>query len=155
MREYQEIVDRISTRTGTTFGAASPGDLSALRALGVSKPILDFYAAHEPSECAEGQVRLWPITAILQENSDLVPGAYIAPLGYIVFATTFCGDTYCFDHNRQDENGEPRVVLFSHEVVGEDITAEEAFQLAKPISTNLHEFLQQFARDEIDEECIY
>ena len=155
MPGYQELIANISAQTGTTFRAASPGALSLLRGLRVPKPIVDFYALHEPTDCAEAQVRLWPIAHILEENRDLGPGAFVAPLGYIVFATTFCGDTYCFDLNKLDNHGEPRIVLISHEVVGEDITAEEAFHLAKPVAKNLYEFLDKFTREEIDEDCIY
>lgn len=155
MPTYEKLIDQISAQTGTTFRPASEGHLSALRALRLPNPVVDFFALHEPSDCAEGQVRLWPIAEIIKENCDLVPGAYVAPLGYVVFATTFCGDTYCFDLNQINEQNEPRVVLISHEVVGEDITAEEARRLAKPVAKNLAEFLETFAREELDEECIY
>jgi len=155
MPKYQKLIDQISAQTGTTFRPASEAHLSALRALPLPNPIVDFFALHEPSDCAEGQVRLWPIAEIIKENRDLVPGAYVAPHGYVVFATTFCGDTYCFDLNEVDEQNEPRVVLISHEVVGEDITADEAIRLAKPVAKNLFEFLERFAREELDEECIY
>jgi hypothetical protein len=151
MPTYQKPVDEISAQTGTTFRRASKRGLAALGALRLPKPVVDFFASHEPSECAEGQVRLWPIAAILQENRDLVPGVYVTPLGYIVFATTFCGDTYCFDLNKVDKEGEPRIVLISHEGVGGDISAQEAFRLAKPIAKNLYEFLEKFAGDELDE----
>ncbi len=155
MPNYQRLVDLISTETGTEFRAASDGDLSALRTLRLPDTVLDFFARHEPSDCAEGQVRLWPIADILQENRDLVPGAYVAPLGYVVFSTTFCGDNYCFDVNVVNKDNEPRVVLISHEVVGEDITAEEVKRLAKPVAKNLYEFLEKFARQELEEDCIY
>ena len=155
MPDYQKLVDVISAETNTEFRAASKADVAALRALRLPDPVLDFFARHEPSECAEGQVRLWPIADILKENRDLVPGAYVAPLGYVVFSTTFCGDTYCFDVNVVNKDNEPRIVLISHEVVEEDITAEEAKRLAKPVAKNLYEFLEKYTRQELDEECIY
>jgi len=155
MPEYKRLLKRIATQTGTTFRAASQSDLTELRALRLPDPVVDFYARHEPSECVEGQVRLWPIADVLRENRDLIPGAYVAPLGYVVFATTFCGDAYCFDVNVVSATGEPRIVLISHEVVRKDITAERAQQLAKPVAGNLYEFLERFERVELDEECVY
>lgn len=126
MSDYKKLVDLIATQTGTEFRAASKSDLAALGALRLPDPVLSFFAQHEPSECAEGQVRLWPIADMLQENRDLIPGAYIAPLGYVVFSTTFCGDAYCFNVNVVNQQNEPQIVLISHEVVDKDITAEEA-----------------------------
>jgi len=155
MPDYQNLVDLITTQTGTEFRAASKVELDVLRALQLPEGVLDFFARHEPSGCAEGQVRLWPIVDILKENRDFVPGAYVAPLGYVVFSTTYCGDTYCFDFNVVDKDNEPRIVLISHEVVDENITAEEAKRLAKPVARNLYEFLEKYIRKELDEECIY
>ncbi|VTU02348.1 Uncharacterized protein OS=Clostridium sp. Maddingley MBC34-26 GN=A370_02306 PE=4 SV=1 [Gemmataceae bacterium] len=155
MPDYKKLVKLIAAQTGTTFRAASPSDLTELRALGLPGPVVDFYARHEPSQCAEGQVRLWPIADMVRENRDLIPGAYVAPLGYVVFATTFCGDAYCFDVNVVSPKGEPRIVLISHEVVRKDITAERAEGLAKPVAKDLYQFLEVFERVELDEECHY
>jgi hypothetical protein len=155
MPDYKKLVKLIATQTGTKFRAASRSDLAELRALRLPDPVIDFYARHEPSQCAEGQVRLWPIADVVRENRDLIPGAYVAPLGYVVFATTFCGDAYCFDVNVVSPQGEPRIVLLSHEVVRKDITAERARGLAKPVARNLYEFLEKFERVELDEDCLY
>jgi hypothetical protein len=155
MPDYQRLIHLISAETGTVFRAASETDLAALRVLRLPDTVLNFFARHEPSDCAEGQVCLWPIADILQENRNYVPGAYVDPLGYVVFSTTFCGDTYCFDVNVVNKDNEPRIVLISHEVVEEDITAEEAQRLAKPVAKYPYEFLDTFLRQELDEECIY
>lgn len=155
MLDYQKLVDLITTQTGTPFRAASKAELAALRTFQLPEEVLDFFARHEPSDCAEGQVRLWPIVHILQENRDFVPGAYVAPLGYVVFSTTYHGDAYCFDVNVVNKENEPRIVLISHEAVAEDITAEEAKRLAKPVANNLFEFLEKFTLQALDEDCIY
>lgn len=155
MPNYKKLVNRIAAQTGTTFRAASKQDLDALRALRLPEPVVSFYAQYEPSGCAEGQARLWPVSDILQENRDLIPGAYVAPLGYVVFATTYCGDAYCFDTNVADAKREPRIVLISHEVVEKGITAERARLCAKPVAKNLYEFLELLVASKLDEECVY
>jgi len=155
MPNYKKLVKLIANQTGTKFRAASRSDLAELRVLRLPDPVVDFYAQHEPSECAEGQVRLWPISDMLNENRDLIPGAYVAPLGYVVFSTTFGGDAYCFDINEVSAKNEPRIVLISHGVVSKDITAEKAKRLAKPVARDLCDFLDKFARVELDEECLY
>jgi len=153
MPDYQTLVDKISEQTGGYFRASSPFELAKLEAFGLPESVLDFYRDFEPSECVEGQIRLWPIEHILEENEALIPGCYSVKHGYVVFATTHCGDTYCFDVTRRGLN-EPRIVLLSHEVVTKHTTAAEFARLAKPVARNLYEFLQKFLRGEIDEECI-
>jgi len=94
MPDYAPLIARIIEQTGIEFRAASPFDVSKLEALGLPQSVLDFYRAYEPSECVESKIRLWPIEHILEENEALVPGCYSCKNGYVVFATTLCGDTY-------------------------------------------------------------
>ena len=154
MPDYAPLIEQIAEQTGVEFRTSSPMDLTKLEALGVPESILAFYREHEPSECAQGQVRLWPIEQVLEENEAYVPGAYASKHGYIVFATTLCGDTYCFDLTQRGQ-ADPRIVLLSHEVITEDTSAAEYVRLAKPVAQSLYEFLQQFVRGEVDEECVY
>lgn len=154
MTNYAPLILQIADQTGVEFRAASPADLAKLEALGVPASILGFYREFEPSECAEGQVRLWPIQHVLEENEAYVPGAYASKHGYIVFASTLCGDAYCFDLTQRGRS-DPRIVLLSHEMIYEETTAAEMARLAKPVAQTLHEFLQQFIRGEVDEECVY
>jgi hypothetical protein len=91
---------------------------------------------------------------MLEENRTLAPGAYTAPYGYVVFASTGGGDAYCFDLHHLNADGEPRIVLISHETDLENATVEEVARLAKPVASSLYEFLEFFIRGEIDEECI-
>jgi len=154
MPDYAPLIARIIEQTGIEFRAASPFDVSKLEALGLPQSVLDFYRAYEPSECVESKIRLWPIEHILEENEALVPGCYSCKNGYVVFATTLCGDTYCFDTSRGGRI-EPRIVLISHEVISKDTTRAEFARLAKPVAQSLHEFLEQFVRGEVDEDCVY
>jgi hypothetical protein len=154
MPEYERLIRQIAERSGVVFRPASPFDLSKLEALGLPERVLEFYASFEPNECVEGQVRLWPIEHILEENKSLEPGCYASKHGYFVFATTFCGDAYCFDNSLTD-GSDPRIVLLSHEVVNDRSTAADLDRLAKPVARTLSQFLEQFIRGEIDEQCVY
>lgn len=155
MRDYTALVDAIEKHTGGQFRNAEPTAIDQLRGLGLPEPVVAFFAKHEPAKCIEGQVRLWPISEIVRENRDFVPGCNTSQHGYVVFATTICGDTYCFDVNDTDENGEPRIVIISHEEDFEQMPAEQMRQLAKPVASSLTVFLQTFLRDELDEDCLY
>jgi hypothetical protein len=153
MPNYEPLIDQIAQKTGVAFRPASPFELSKLDALGLPQSVIDFYEAFEPAERAGEEFRLWPIEHILEENEALVPGCHISKHGYIVFATTLYGDTYCFDLTRPTQV-DPPIVLISHEVVDETTTALELRRLAKPVAKGLYELLQQFARGEIDDSYI-
>ena len=153
MPNYEPLIERITEQTGVTFRPASPFELSKLEALGLPQSVIDFYGAFEPTERAGEEFRLWPIEHILEENEALVPGCYTSKHGYIVFATTLYGDTYCFDLTAMDRT-EPPIVLISHEVVSEDTPTADLARLAKPVAKSLYQFLQQFVAGEIDDSCI-
>ena len=135
MPDYEPLIAQITEQSGVEFRAASPFDLSKLEPLGLPQSVLDFYSAYEPSECVEGQVRLWPIEQVLAENEAYVPGCYASKHGYVVFATTLYGDTYCFDLSRGRQT-EPRIVLLSREVIQEDTPAAEISSTRQAGSTD-------------------
>jgi hypothetical protein len=155
MHDYIRLANAIEAQTGGRFRRAEIGALEQLRKLRLPESVVTFYADHEPAECIEGQVRLWPISEILRENRDYVPGADICKHGYVVFANTICGDAYCFVVNSLDGDGEPRVVLLPHDEDFEEMPAEKIKSLAKPIAPNLAAFLDAYLRGELDEDCIY
>ena len=39
------------------------------------------------------------LARIIEENTDYIPGANLLPLGFFTFASTFDGDSICFDMN--------------------------------------------------------
>lgn len=155
MSKYQQLINAIASQTSTPFRRASAEELSLLSSLGLPPSIMEFYSNHTPTTFVDGRVRLWTIPEILEENTRYVPGAYVAPFGYKVFGSTECGDAYCFDINQIDSRGEPTIVLISHEVISDDTTAEKVIRLAKPVATDLHDFLSKYTRGEVDDECIY
>ena len=152
MDQYSQIVAKIADQTGGRFRSASADDLALLRELGLPPSVIDFFAIYEPAECIEGAERLWPIAEIVNENQNFVPGCNIVKFGYVVFSTTGCGDTFCFDLNNQSPDGEPRIVFMSHEEDFESMSPQEIHAMANPVADNLLEFLDMFARDALWEE---
>ena len=151
------LLDEIRQKAKVDFRPASEVDIEALRALGVPSDVLAFYRDCEPAQTAEiGEVRLRPITDILEENRDYVPGAYSQPCGYVVFATTLYGDAFCFDTREASGTTAP-VVLIAHDLEPEngEMKREDLARLAKPIAISFSEFLQGFASETLDIRPIY
>jgi hypothetical protein len=78
------------------------------------------------------------------------PAAIIRPHGYVVFATTLYGDTYCFDLNSAVSQATAPIVLVSHEMVGEDTTKDELRNLAKRIAADFGSFLQAYVAGSLE-----
>jgi hypothetical protein len=156
MMRLEELVDQVSEDTHIVFGPGRPEDLEALSRLKVPPKIIEFYRKFEPRDCVElGEVRLWPIRDIVRENSDYVPGADIHPHGYIVFASTICGDPYCFDINEANEAGDVPVVLMSHELYFPEIPSHDIKRLRKKVAVNFEEFLRKFHARSLEKEPLY
>ena len=125
------------------FQPASPNALNQLRSLGAPESVVAFYAEYEPEDMMEGSVRLTSIEGMMIENQQAVPGYRVQPHGYIVFATSDCGDGYCFDTNRIDAEGRPCIVIASHETAEDIETAEQAAAMVQMVAPHLLSFLER------------
>jgi hypothetical protein len=153
--KYKPFVERIAQLTGTGFHPASSESLARLRELNCPEAAVRFYQQYEPEPCEVAKVRLDPVAGIVLENTQGVPGICVRPYGYLVFATTYFGDAYCFNANKLDGDGEPEIILVSHEAVSENSTEQEVNRVVKPVASSLAVFLDQFAKGELDMKCIY
>jgi hypothetical protein len=82
------------------------------------------------------------VSGIVEENSDYVPGCDISPQGFIVFATTIYGDTYCFDLKANPTD--PPVLLIGHEISYEGASVDDIRKNGVPAAINLYQFLERF-----------
>ena len=149
--EYAEVVARISEATGAQFVPASEKQMAELKELGLPESILAFYRSYAPRRIVDGQVHLWPAWEAPGVNANTPLGAAVSRHGYILFADTYGGDPYAFDLNETDADGQPRIVLFSHEAYYEDCSRDDVNRLAKPVAGSLREFLQQFVEERVDD----
>jgi hypothetical protein len=137
----EEIAAAIAAKTKVALRPASAADLEALRALQAPTPVLSFYERFEPADGVEfNRVRLCPIRSILEENHDYVPGADLYPHGYLVFATTLYGDTYCLDLNDPG----PPVIIMTHEVTFEGMAPGEIKRYRRRVADDFLQFLERF-----------
>ncbi len=153
MDKYECVIHALTATMGIQF---RPADASALRHLEkwkLPESVVGFYSKYEPQNVVEEGIRIWPISDMVTENEQGVPGICVMPYGYVVFASTYCGDAYCFDLNRITD-GEPAIGLVSTGAVGEDSSAEEVHSMIKPVANSLLDFLERVQSDCIDQECI-
>jgi len=150
------IVDRIKEKTGAQFRAAARQELEQLRALHMPPELIEFYNDAAPVKMVEiERVRLLPVSDLVVENPDAVPGYYAMPCGYSVFASNDFGDAYCLD-TRSSKTSKP-VVLIAHDLEPEndEMEREDLEKLVKPIVPDLQSFLEAFVSPAIDREPIY
>ena len=151
------ILDQIKQKAGIEFRAATPAELERLRSLGMPLDAIEFYRVAMPTRMAEiERVRLWSFSDIILENNDAVPGIYAQPCGYTVFASTDCGDAYCFDTHWTSGKNVP-IVLIAHDLEpeGEKMALEDLSKLAEPIAESLDKFLEGFVAGALDRKPLY
>ena len=145
----EDLIRNISTKFEVEFSRADSEEISALRELGFTEKLLEFYTENMPQEAIEGEVILHDCQGILDEAEGGSPGIEMSQHGIFVFASTHCGDAFCFDTNNCDSNGNPRIVYTSHCVLDEECSKEEALAEVIPFTSSLQEFLTRFAEDDI------
>ena len=157
MATWAKLAKEITSKSDVAFHPASVEDLAKLKALRVPPDAISFFREFEPAECAEIEgVRLWPVREVLAENSDYVPGCYIAQHGYVVFATTLFGDTFCFDLNAIQQNKGTPVVLLAHDCWDwDEITPEIIGRLKKLAAADFEKFLEKYIAGSLDIEPNY
>ena len=150
MREViAELQAELKKARRGTLQPASEKDIQQAELFGFPAVLIDFYREGAP-QAAEGVVqlgqRIWSVQNAIAENRDYVPGADLFPLGYVVFASTQCGDAYCVDTVHADSSGEYPIVLFPHDSIQEGASLEDVERYRLTVATSLEGFLQQFAR---------
>ncbi|GAC1641332.1 MAG: hypothetical protein NVS9B14_22960 [Candidatus Acidiferrum sp.] len=152
------LVEQISVKSKTAFRPASRAELQTLQALEVPQDALTFYRDAVPTRMAEiGKVRLWNVNDLVVENEDAVPGCYAQPCGFVVFASTNCGDSYCFDIRSSNYPASAAIVLIAHDLEPEndEMKREDLEKLAKPVAASFTAFLESFALESLDTKPLY
>lgn len=148
------LIERFKNEADDRVLPASDDQIRLLTELGLPESVLVFYRFAAPEVMVEvDDVRVRSVGEVFEENQDYVPGCYVSQHRFIVFATTFFGDTYCFDLETNPDN--PPIVLISHEMIQEDTSAVEIRRLAKHVALDLTEFLELFLDGTLDKECLY
>jgi hypothetical protein len=149
--DYKEVATHISSQAGVSLRPASRDDLRTFAELGAPEAVLVFYREYEPEvEVELGHVRLWPITDIVVENTEAVPGADLHPHGFVTFATTIYGDAFCFDTGAAANKSDAPVVIMTHEVIFEDLEREVIMSARKRVASGFDDFLSQFVNEALD-----
>lgn len=154
--DHASAVQRIAQLTGIEFGPANGEGLAVLTQLGAPESLLRFYRNFEPQREAEvGKVRMLPVSDVVVENNDAVPGVDLRPHGFVTFATTIYGDVYCFDTSANTSKADAPVVIMTHEVIFEGLEREAVMSARKTVATGFDDWLTQFIAGSLDTEPNY
>jgi hypothetical protein len=116
----QALVTKMQQTESEKLQPASAEDLKRAEEPELPLELIEFYRECNPEDCIELKQRIWSIDNVLLENQGAVPGCFLAPHGFVVFASNMSGDSYCIDSNVKTDEGLHPVVLFSHEMIEED-----------------------------------
>lgn len=154
-KTIQALMKTVKRVGGGECRPASAEDLKRAKEAGFPSELIDFYRQCEPNGVIQLQQRIWSIENALVENTGVVPGCALSPHGFIVFASTICGDSYCIDTNVKTAEGQHPVVLFSHEVIGEDASLPDILPLRLEVAKSFEEFLVKFKDETLIDEPLF
>ncbi len=149
------LIAKLKEQGSSVPRPASVEDLKRAQAAGFPEELLDLYRQCEPESCIELDQRIWSIENAIIENTDAVPGCALSPHGFIVFASTMCGDAYCIDTNVATAEGHHPVVLFSHEMIEEDASLSDIQPLRLEVASSLEDFVTKFTNGTLNEQPSY
>jgi hypothetical protein len=150
----RRLVTTVQQTTGEQPKPASAEELKRAEEAGLPADLIEFYRECNSDDCIELKQR-WSIDNALVENQGAVPGCYLSPHGFIVFASNLGGDSYCIDTNVTTDEGCHPVVLFSHEMIEQDTPVSKIQSLRLEVASSLQEFLVKFANEDLLDEPLY
>jgi hypothetical protein len=156
IKALQDAINQ--TEDAGSVGPATPENIKRAEEAGFPRELIEFYGSHEPNPertCVQLEQRIWCIASALEENKDAVPGIGLFPRGYVVFASTMCGDAYCIDTNVSTPDGQHPVVLFAHDSIDEDTDPAYIQASRVEVASSFDEFILKFAAGALVEEPRY
>ena len=140
--DYTPIVEQINIgQKRKCFEKPEQAEIDYLISLNLPNEVLDFYIEYNPIDTIElNNIRLLPISEIIEENTNYTPGFLLTPLGFFVVASTIEGDVYCI----KKESNDYKIILASHDEIYEGQEAEEILSGTKEVSKSFSDFLNSF-----------
>ena len=157
--EFLSGIDGIKLENG------SEKDIEKLKDIfsgNIPKELLETFIEHVPADDVEvGDCVFYGIDRIIEENKDYVPGANIYPFGLFTFASTFDGDSICYDSNNSDYP----VYQCSHELLGDEseisiykngkfqdlpFTYDNIIKVSACLSDSFEEFVNDLINDDVE-----
>lgn len=152
----EELKAQLEKHDGGSLKPASDEEIARALEFGFPDVLIDFYRKAAPQRsCVELDQRIWSVGSAIMENRDCVPGAYLFPLGYVVFASNKFGDAYCIDTVNKGSNDLIPVVLFPHDEIREGASSVQVGQYRLTVASDLEDFLRQFSRRTLVEKPKY
>lgn len=144
---YSHIAGKIQKKLGQKcFKLPNPTELSYLIKLNLPADVFDFYSCYSPIKTIEiNNIRLLPVSEIIEENTNYTPGYILAPLGFCIVANTIEGDVYCIRKNTEGYF----IVIASHDEIYEEQTPEEVLNATRRVAQTFQEFLSSFLEQKL------
>jgi len=145
--DYFLIVDQINNdKSHNCFKIPDETELNYLTSLNLPGEVLGFYSQYAPVDTIEiNNIRLLPISAIIDENTNYTPGYILTPLGFCVIASTIDGDVYCIRKTTDNYF----IVIASHDEIYEGLNTEEIMNGTTQVAKTFADFLNAFVRQEL------
>lgn len=149
---------------GISFISPTKNEIEKLKDLSSNKLpaiFLEVYSKAVPDDDVEyGDFVFYGIKRMIDENTKYIPGANLLPFGLFTFASTFDGDSICFDLN--DTNfpvyqcshtllsGEDDISYYKGKMHTLDFNYENILKVAPKLADNFDDFVCKLLSDEAE-----
>lgn len=143
----QRLAEALQCDVDDVFSPAEEDDLDSLVHLGMPSSVIDFYRENAPIDTLEfGDIRLWPVPQLLEENQSYPPGAEVHDLGYIVVAGHKDGGAYCLDLGPTGDEDPPTVAKIPHDIQVGSRDRVQVEKQAESAADSFEDFLDALSR---------
>ncbi len=145
--DYSLIAEQINNNTNhNCFQVPNEIELKYLTNLNLPEEVLNFYSQYAPINTIEiNNIRLLPISVIIDENTNYTPGYILTPLGFCVIASTIEGDVYCIHKTKNDYS----ILIASHDEIYEGLSLEEVMNGTRQVAKTFADFLNAFVQQKL------
>lgn len=147
-----------------SFEKATEKDREKLQELSSGKlpeTFREVYWETYPADDVEyGDLVFYGAERMCEENTDYIPGADLLPLGLFTFASTFDGDSICFDLNDPDHpvyqcshellSGEDDITYYKGEMHKLPFNYENVIKVAPKLAESFDEFVRKLLSGEAE-----
>ena len=149
---------------GIEFISPSKSDVERIKALASDRlpsTFFDVYSKSVPDDVVEYEdFDFYGLDRIIEENTDYIPGANLLPLGLFTFASTYDGDSICFDTKLPDFpvyqcshsllSGEEDIVYYKGERHCLPFNYENVLKIAPKLADSFDDFVLKLLSGEAE-----
>lgn len=154
--KFLESLNNISFEKATEKDREKLQELSSGKLPEIFREV--YWETYPADNVEYGDFVFYGVERMCEENTDYIPGANLLPLGLFTFASTFDGDSICFDLNDSDFpvyqcshsllSGEEDITYYKDKMHELPFNYENVIKVAPKLAESFDEFVRKLLSGE-------